>query len=355
VLQSRDFPAWVVGALIAAGCATAESEDVSDGLSNDEPTSGKGNPGGSSSSAGSAGKLTAGGTGPGQSGSGGASAGTASGGKASGGSAGNATGGSDEGGSAGSGGADSGGKAGAGGKGGTSGSSGGNPGGSGGKAGSSAGGSGGTNSGGSGGGGSGGGGSVMCPGGKLGCDDPLYALCDDFEDGDAACWSVSGGTWTVVQAGSQVYRGAVGGYQAYVGDPAMTDQIVEAKLTNLVFGGSGSSYRIGLMARRTSTSNFYAATLDEAGDLRVLKGSSGPSGSSGQCDSVAVSPPAAGFTLRLEVTGPSGNVHIKTFLDGDPIHDCTTTSGTLAAGAAGVYTYGSKSVADFDDFKLSIP
>jgi hypothetical protein len=353
VLQSRDFPAWVVSSLIAAGCATAESEDLADGLSSDDPTSGTANHGGSLGNAGSTGKLT-GGTGTGQSGSGngGASAGTASGGKASGGSAGSAAGGGDEGGTdqGGSGGSSGTGTAGKAGAGGTAGTSGSNQGGSGGKAGSSSGGSAGSSSG-----GTGGGGSVMCPGGKLGCDDPLYALCDDFEDGDAACWSVSGGTWNVVQAGSQVYRGAVGGYQAYAGDAAMTDQIVEAKLTNLVFGGSGSSYRIGVIARRTSTSNFYAVTLDEAGDLRILKGSSSPSGSSGDCDSVQVSPAAAGFTLRLEVTGPSGSVNIKTYLDGDPIHNCTTTSGTLAAGAAGVYTYGSKSVADFDDFKVSIP
>lgn len=346
MLQSRDFPAWVVGTLIAAGCATAESEDVSDGLSNDDPVSGTANHGGSLTGAGSGGRpVGSSGSGTAQSGTGGANAGSASGGKASGGSAGSAGGGSDDGGtdqggSGGSGGTGTAGKAGAAGAGGTAGGS--NQGGTGGTAGSS-------------GGGTGGGGSVMCPGGKLGCADPLYALCDDFEDGDAACWSVSGGTWNVVQAGSHVYRGAVGGYQAFAGDPAMTDQVVEAKLTNLVFGGSGSSYRIGIIARRTSTSNFYAVTLDEAGDLRVLKGSSSPSGSSGECDSVQVSPAAAGFTLRLEVTGPSGSVNIKTYLDGDPIHNCTTTSGTLAAGAAGVYTYGSKSVADFDDFKVSIP
>ena len=344
MLQSRDFSVWLASLLIAAGCATAQSEDVSDGLSNEDPTSGTGNHGGSLSGSGTGGKSNGiAGTGTGQSGSG-TSAGTGSGGKASGGSAGTGGGGDEGGGD--QGGSGSAGKAGAAGVGGKA---------QGGTAGSGGSGTAGSSSGGSGTAGSGGGGSVMCPGGKLGCDDPLYALCDDFEDGDAACWSVSGGTWNVVQAGSSVYRGAVGGYQAFAGEAAMTDQVVEAKLTNLVFGGSGSSYRIGVMARRTSTSNFYAVTLDPAGDLRVLKGSSSPSGSSGTCDSVSVSPPAAGFTLRLEVTGPSGNVNIKSYLDGDPIHDCTTTSGTLAAGAAGLYTYGSKSVADFDDFKVSIP
>lgn len=67
-------------------------------------------------------------------------------------------------------------------------------------------------------------------------------------------------------------------------------------------------------------------------------------------------PQAAGHDgLRLEVTGPTGNVHIKSFLDGVQVHDCTTISGTLASGQAGVSTYGSNTVAEFDGFKVSTP
>lgn len=331
----------MVGLLIAAGCATAENGDTPDTGGSKHSSSG-------SASGGGAGKASSsGGTGsPTTAGSGGAKAGSSAGGQATAGTGtgGNAEGGSpDEQGGMSQGGSAAGGAAGAAGGGGASAGQGGKAGngGSGGSGGSS-----GSSSGGSG--GSGGG------GGTLDCDNPLYVLCDDFEDGNANGWSTSGGTWTVLQSGSYVYKGASGGYQAFAGASTMTDQIVEAKLSNVVFGGSGSSYRAGVIARRTSTSNFYTVVLDAAGDLRILKGSSSPSGSSGTCDATPVSP-GASFTLRLAVTGAAGSVNLKTYLDGNQVHDCTSTSGTLTSGSAGVYTYGSNSVAEFDDFKVSVP
>lgn len=333
MLQNRDFPAWLVGLLLAVGCATAENSDAPD----NRPTTSASGKGGSAA-AGSAGKAGLGGGG--SSGAGGTKAGSSSGGNAPSGKGGTGTGGNAEGGSPDQqGGTSQGGLAGSGaggsGNGGmTAGSSQGGKGGSGGSAGSTA--------------GTGGGGAT------LDCDDPLYLLCDDFEDGNASGWSTSGGTWAVVQSGSYVYKGASGGYQAFAGDAGMTDQVVEAKLSSVVFGGTGSSHRAGIIARRTSTSNFYTVVLDAAGDLRLLKGSSSPSGSSGTCAAAQVSP-GASFTLRLAVTGAAGSVNLKTYLDGNQVHDCTSTSGTLASGSAGVYTYGSNSVAEFDDFKVSVP
>ena len=332
MLQSRDFPAWLVGLLIAAGCATAENGDAPEDSNKGLSGSGQATGGGAGKTSSSAGNGGTAGSSAGSGGKAGASAGGQT-------TSGSGMGGNTEGGSPDEqGGMSQGGSA----TGGTAGAAGG---GSGGASGSSSG---------AGGGGTGGSSSGGAGAGTLDCDNPLYVLCDDFEDGNASGWSTSGGTWTVVQNGSYVYKGAVGGYQAFAGASTMTDQIVEAKLSNVDFGGSGSSYRAGIIARRTSTSNFYTVVLDAAGDLRLLKGSSSPSGSSGTCDAAPVSP-GASFTLRLAVTGDAGSVNLKTYLDGNQVHDCTSTSGTLTSGSAGVYTYGSNSVAEFDDFKVSVP
>jgi hypothetical protein len=59
--------------------------------------------------------------------------------------------------------------------------------------------------------------------------------------------------------------------------------------------------------------------------------------------------------MQLKVAGAGANVTITTFLDGVMIHDCTTSVGTLAAGAAGAYIYGPNTIAEFDDVKISTP
>jgi hypothetical protein len=62
----------------------------------------------------------------------------------------------------------------------------------------------------------------------------------------------------------------------------------------------------------------------------------------------------AWHTLKLEVSG-STTVHLRTFLDGTLVHDCTSTSDTVVAGTAGTYVYGSNTIVEFDDVKVSTP
>jgi len=161
----------------------------------------------------------------------------------------------------------------------------------------------------------------------------------------------------VISDQSYVYAGGTGSYVSTAGG-SHGDQSVEARMKILQFGGSGSSYRAGILARFAQGSNYYALAIDAAGDVRLLRGSSSPSSASGTCDAVPSELPSvtgAWITLKMQVSGPTNDVHIQTWLNGDPIHDCTTTSSTIAAGSAGVMTYGSSTRAEFDDFRVSSP
>ena len=193
-------------------------------------------------------------------------------------------------------------------------------------------------------------------GGGPTCSTAGLALCDDFEDGNAAGWTTTGGTWSVITDQSYVYAGGSGSFNATAGS-GWGDQTVEARIKILQFGGSGSSYRAGILARNAQGTNFYALSLDAAGDVRLLRGSSSPSGASGTCDAVASGLSAVTnvwVKLRLQVSG-SGSVRLRSWLNDAPVHDCTTTSSTIPTGNAGLMTYGSSTRAEFDDVRVSTP
>jgi len=128
----------------------------------------------------------------------------------------------------------------------------------------------------------------------------------------------------------------------------------------LQWGGTSTSYRAGVVARATDTSNLYVFAIDASGALRLLKGTSSPSGTgaTGTCGKVTPSPAAAlntWYTMQVKVTGTGSNLSITTFFNGVAIHDCQTSVGTLSAGAAGTYIYGPNTIAEFDDVKVSTP
>jgi hypothetical protein len=189
--------------------------------------------------------------------------------------------------------------------------------------------------------------------GTGGC--PGYAFCDDFEDGDAIGWTPIGGTWSVIGDGSSVYRGANGSGNSIAGSSAWTDQTVEARVKVVQFGNTKSGFRGGLIARYASASNFYAFIVDGSGALRLLQDSDMPASHTGTCGKIDANLTAGTWhTLKLSISG-SGSVRLRTYLDGAAIHDCTSTSGTVAAGSVGAYVYGSNTIVEFDDVKVSTP
>jgi len=187
-----------------------------------------------------------------------------------------------------------------------------------------------------------------------------YAFCDDFEDGDTVGWTPNGGTWSVITDGSRVYQGGNGSSFSLAGQPTWTDQTITARVKVTQWGGTSTSYRAGIVARATDASNQYVFAIDASGALRLLKGTSSPSGTgaSGTCGKVTPAPAAAAgtwYTMQLKVVGTANNVALTTYFNGTMIHDCQTSIGTLAAGAAGTYVYGPNTIAEFDDAKISTP
>jgi len=197
-------------------------------------------------------------------------------------------------------------------------------------------------------------------GGTAGAGCAGYVFCDDFEDGDTVGWTPSGGTWSVITDGTRVYEGGNGNSYS-LGGTSWTDQTITARVKVLQWGGTSTSYRAGIVARVTDTSNLYVFAIDASGALRLLKGTSSPggtAGSSGTCGKVTPSPAAAvntWYTMQIKVAGSGANVVITTFFNGTMIHDCTITTGTLDSGGAGTYIYGPNTIAEFDDVKISTP
>jgi hypothetical protein len=165
----------------------------------------------------------------------------------------------------------------------------------------------------------------------------------------------------VITDGSRVYEGGNGNSYSLGGNASWTDQTITARVKVLQWGGTSTSYRAGIVARVTDTSNLYVFAIDASGALRLLKGTSSPggtTGSSGTCGKVTPSPAAAvntWYTMQIKVAGSGNNVFITTFFNGTMIHDCTITTGTLDSGGAGTYIYGPNTIAEFDDVKISTP
>jgi len=198
-------------------------------------------------------------------------------------------------------------------------------------------------------------------GGTGGATCPGYVFCDDFEDGDTMGWTPNGGTWSVITDGSRVYQGGNGNTFSLAGQSTWTDQTITARVKVTQWGGTSTSYRAGIVARTTDSSNLYVFAIDASGALRLLKGTSAPGGMpgvTGTCGKVTPSPLAAAntwYTMQLKVAGTANNVSITTFLDGTLIHDCTITMATLSSGGAGTYIYGPNTIVEFDDVKISTP
>jgi hypothetical protein len=99
----------------------------------------------------------------------------------------------------------------------------------------------------------------------------------------------------------------------------------------------------------TIATTFLAATS------KMATRTSSPGDTSGECAPENVGVPTGEFTLRFGVTTSGGGVNLTTYFNGLQVHDCTTTSSTSANGAAGVYSYGAGTSADFDNFRVSEP
>jgi hypothetical protein len=142
------------------------------------------------------------------------------------------------------------------------------------------------------------------------------------------------------------------------GQASSTDQTVQARMKVVQFGGTSTSYRAGIVARATDSTNVYVFAIDASGAMRLLQGTSSPTGTgaTGTCGKVIVGAmTGTWYTLQMKISGSGASALITTFLDGTMIHSCQTGTGTLTSGAIGTYIYGPNTIAEFDDVKVSTP
>ena len=169
---------------------------------------------------------------------------------------------------------------------------------------------------------------------------------DDFEDGSTTQWTPSNGTWAIATDGTKVYAqtGTGTGSTLLVsaaGSTTWTDQIVEAKIKVLAFGGQSTSYFAGIFARYNG-STYYSVLLRSDGKLVIRDGTSSIT------PAVAVSIVAGmTYTVRFELMGSS----LKAYLNGTlqaSVTDTAHTSGRIALAAV-------NTTAEFDDIKVTTP
>ncbi|HEX2872506.1 MAG TPA: hypothetical protein VHP33_14655 [Polyangiaceae bacterium] len=182
--------------------------------------------------------------------------------------------------------------------------------------------------------------------------DPLFF--DDFEAGTASQWlAIAGSAWSVVDApegSGKVYQQNptfADFYAAVATQGTWTDQIIEAKVKVLNFGGTSTSDVVTIYGRFSNIDNYLAAVLRPDGRVAIRA-------------SVGGAPPAAiktspnfgvttdvWYQLRFELVGSS----LKLFVDGNLRIDTTDarlSQGTVAIG-------GTNTAAMFDDVRVTSP
>jgi pectate lyase len=165
---------------------------------------------------------------------------------------------------------------------------------------------------------------------------------DNFEDGNSAGWSTSGGTWSVATDGSRVLRqsGTSSDARARAGSSSWTNYTVTARVKPTAF--NGSSRFVAVLARAQSNTSYYYLALRSTNvvELKKLVG-----GSSTTLASASIPVTLNTFyTLSLSVSGTqlSGSVD-----GGTPL---TATDSQFSAGGIGVATFFAS--ASFDDVSV---
>jgi hypothetical protein len=173
---------------------------------------------------------------------------------------------------------------------------------------------------------------------------------DDFEAGNASSWSPSAAAdWSVVSAGSQVYKQGTKGDALRVssaGDANWTDQALEVRVKVLTFGGSTTSDLALIAVRFRDADDFYYAALRADGKVVLKARLNGVDSSLTGSVSAGI---AAGtwYTVRVVASGST----LSLYLDGtlqQSVAGVLIASGSVALGS-------SNATAEFDDVRVTVP
>jgi pectate lyase len=162
---------------------------------------------------------------------------------------------------------------------------------------------------------------------------------DNFDDGDAAGWAKSGGSWSVVADGSPVYRqtSTSSTARSLAGAGTAADSSVSVRVKPLAFNGTGRYAAVA--ARAQNTTNFYYLALLNANRVELRRLAGGTSTTLAAASLPVVT--GTWYALRLDAAGTA----LRGYVDGTL--QVSATDGTFSAGAVGLATLNAG--AEFDD------
>lgn len=162
----------------------------------------------------------------------------------------------------------------------------------------------------------------------------------NFDDAQAAGWTPTTGSWSVVQdSGNYVYsQSSSSEGRTSAGSQAWTNYTLEAKVKIDNFNGTNRTYVAG---RYQDGNNFYAASLynSDGGKLELRKKVSGSSSTLATTDYALTT--GVWYTVKLNLSGSTISMYVNNQLV------LTASDSSLSSGAIGLVAY--KTAAKFDD------
>ncbi len=184
--------------------------------------------------------------------------------------------------------------------------------------------------------------------------DPNLLLEDDFETGSADQWlEVAGSPWSVTVDAGQAGHGYQltplfdDFYASVAKEGPWTDQIIEADVRVLEFGGTGTGDVVSLLGRFGNIDNYYAAVLRPDGRAAIRARVAGTPPSSIKTSAALGIKVGTWYHLRFELVGSA----LRFLVDGQlvaEIADSSLTRGTVALG-------GDNTAAAFDNVRVTRP
>lgn len=184
--------------------------------------------------------------------------------------------------------------------------------------------------------------------------DPKVLLDDDFQTGAATQWfEVAGSPWSLALDGDD-------GNRAYQLNPVFddfyasaakngpwTDQILEADVKVLAFGGTSSTDIVSLLGRFSNIDNYYAAVLRPDGRVAIRVRFAGTSPTTLKSSNALGITTGVWYRVRFELVADALRLYIDDQLRVE-VQDGSLTKGTAALG-------GDNSAAAFDNVRVTLP
>jgi hypothetical protein len=184
--------------------------------------------------------------------------------------------------------------------------------------------------------------------------DPKVLLEDDFQTGGAAQWfEVAGSPWSVALDGADGNRAYQltplfnDFYASAAKDGPWTDQILEADVKILAFGGTSSTDIVSLFGRFGNIDNYYAAVLRPDGRVAIRLRLAGASPTTLKTSTTLGITTGVWYRVRFELVADALRLYVDEQLRVE-VQDSSLAKGTVALG-------GDNSAAAFDNARVTLP